>query len=81
MNDKKEENAKKTEEKAKKILNILIIILLIYFVLAVFKSCGNNCKEKGCHEKIYKDGYCQMHFMTHVVDEYLDNYYNPDYGK
>lgn len=29
MNDKKEENAKKTEEKAKKILNILIYYIII----------------------------------------------------
>ncbi len=73
------EKAKKTSMGSKK--NIWKIIIIIILLVAVFESCGNNCKERGCHEKLYKDGYCRAHFMMHIADEYLDDYYNPDYGK
>lgn len=73
------ENAKKTKAIAKK--NIWKIIIIVILLVAVFESCGNNCKERGCHEKIYKDGYCQSHYMTHIADEFLDDYFQPDYGK
>lgn len=73
------ENAKKTKAITKK--NIGKIIIIFILLVVVFESCGNNCKERGCHEKLYKDGYCQSHYMLHVADEYLDDYFNPDYGK
>lgn len=73
------ENTKKTETGSKK--NIWKIIIIAILLVAVFESCGNNCKERGCHEKLYKDGYCQTHYIQHAADEYLDGYFNPDYGK
>jgi hypothetical protein len=74
MNDKKQDGSKKNSWK------IIIVLILIF---AVFKSCGNGntCKEKGCHDELYKDGYCRTHYMLHITDEYLDDYFHPDYGK
>lgn len=74
MNDKKEDGFKKMSWK------IMIVLILIF---VVFKSCGNGntCREKGCHEELYKDGYCRTHYMLHITDAYLDDYFHPDYGK
>lgn len=66
MNDKKQDGSKKNSWK------IIIVLILIF---AVFKSCGNGCKEKGCHDEVYKDGYCRTHFALHKADEYLDGYF------
>lgn len=73
MNDKKEE-IKQTEVGKKK--NLWKIIIILVLIIAVFRSCGNTCKEKGCHDEFYKGGYCRTHYMLHITNEYLDDYFN-----
>ena len=34
-------------------------------------ACSSSCKEKGCDLDTYKDGYCELHYAAHQLEDAL----------
>lgn len=50
-----------------------IFVLLLTVVMALtMTACSSKCKASGCNEKVYKDGYCEVHYAINVVGSALD---------
>lgn len=58
------------------------LLLLVTLLLALALSgCGNTCKEEGCDDEVYQDGYCKYHYTMHNVDETAKGVFNGIFGK
>lgn len=48
------------------------IALLLTVVMALsITACSSKCKESGCSEDVYKDGYCEVHYYAHELEDAL----------
>lgn len=47
---------------------VIATILLVISIAVLFTGCG-KCKYSGCSEKVYKDGYCEMHYALKAVSD------------
>lgn len=53
---------------------VLCAVLLLVLQLA---ACGLiNCKESGCDEEIYEDGYCKYHYYLEAGSDILKDIIN-----
>lgn len=52
----------------KKVLTTLLLVGLLVLTLV---ACSSTCKESGCDEKAYKDGYCELHYALHQAENLL----------
>lgn len=49
-----------------------LFVLLLTVVMALsITACSKTCKESGCSEKVYEDGYCELHYYTHALEDAL----------
>ncbi|MBP3380433.1 MAG: hypothetical protein J6K77_06190 [Ruminococcus sp.] len=48
------------------------VLALGAVMLTALVGCG-TCKEDGCDEEVYKDGYCEVHYTLHAAGEALED--------
>ena len=46
-------------------------LLCAALLLLGMAACSSSCKEKGCDEEVYKDGYCELHYYAHQLGDAL----------
>lgn len=51
---------------------IFAVLALGAVMMTALVGCG-TCKEKGCDEKAYKDGYCEIHYAINKTADALED--------
>ena len=51
-------------------------ILALGMVLQLTACSFNTCKESGCDDEIYEDGYCKYHYYIHAGEDILKDIIN-----
>ncbi len=51
---------------------ILAVLALGAVMMTALVSCG-SCKEDGCDEEVYKDGYCELHYGLKEAGDALED--------
>lgn len=47
--------------------------LFAIVMLLSLTACGTNvCKENGCNDETYQDGYCKYHYAVHSAKDAID---------
>lgn len=46
--------------------------LLAAVLLFALAGCSKTCKVKDCDGEVYKDGFCQYHYMLNGLEEAAD---------
>ena len=50
----------------------MLAFLLAAMLMVSLAACGSKtCKESGCDEPVYQDGYCETHYALHVLEDAL----------
>lgn len=45
-----------------------IVALVLAFGMSLsLMACSSKCKEEGCEEKAYKNGYCEVHYAINAL--------------
>ncbi len=57
----------------KKSIKLVTVALLVVLALV---GCGANCKEPGCNDEVYKDGYCKYHYALNKGEDTLKGIVN-----
>ena len=52
-------------------MKLLKTLLLVGLMLCSLAACSRTCKENGCNNKVYKDGYCELHYALHQAENLL----------
>lgn len=47
----------------------LIALALAVVMSLSLMACSSKCKEDGCDEKAYKNGYCEIHYAMHALGD------------
>lgn len=52
----------------------LLAALLAGAIAVQTAACGedNTCREDGCEQEIYRDGYCEDHFYLQQAEELME---------
>ena len=51
----------------KKIGKYISAFLCAAILMLSMAACSSSCKEKGCSEDVYEDGYCMEHYLEHAL--------------
>ncbi len=58
----------------KKVLSMFIGLGIVLLLTAC--SITNTCKESGCDDEIYEEGYCKYHYYLNAGNEFLKDIIN-----
>ena len=47
------------------------VLLLVVVMALAMTACSSKCKESGCSEDVYEDGYCEIHYAAHALEDAL----------
>lgn len=47
----------------------LAALLLAVMTVVALVGCDSNCKADNCNEKVYKDGYCEVHYAFNQLTD------------
>lgn len=51
--------------------------LLAFGMVLQLTACSfNTCKESGCDDEIYEEGYCKYHYYIHAGEDILKDIIN-----
>jgi hypothetical protein len=53
-----------------------IAILLAAVMALSMVACSRNCKEEGCDKDVFKEGYCEIHYGLHQLEDGLKDLFN-----
>lgn len=52
----------------------IAVVLTTLAMAACLTACGStHCKESGCENEVYQDGYCEYHYAIHAAEEIVGN--------
>lgn len=55
---------------------VFTALLALGMVLQLTACSFNTCKESGCDDEIYEDGYCKYHYYIHAGEDILKDIIN-----
>ena len=58
----------------RKVLCVFVALLTVLQLTAC--SLTNTCKESGCDDEIYEDGYCKYHYYLNTGSDILKDIIN-----
>lgn len=57
-----------------------VLTVCAALVLCCFAGCSSHCKEQGCDNEVYKDGYCNYHYTLYQAAEAVQGVYDAFFG-
>lgn len=52
------------------------VLVALGIVLQLTACSLNTCKESGCDDEIYEDGYCKYHYYLNAGEDILKDIFN-----